>query len=284
MIVGTEQHDLKVAADLTIDEVLVIADTMGGIGDDFPLVLAIKKDNIPIPEIKTKVWNAVREALTAKGILDETGAVHPDIAHMFEIATRPERTLECRWWRPAQPHEGTAGQMNPAATHKQLIRFAVCRRGEDHLIIGRNDEKVVPQRVASSVGLAGMVEAVIGRVAAAPMGPVSGPAVELEQAVHPEDLTRFGCDLKSASTLISANRSKTEWVHVVATETMRGGTVERPAPSAGILDSRSGRVVSLPKQIRNMLYGTFLSGTTDNLERTLHELTGFLPSGSWENT
>ncbi|WP_165702535.1 ESX secretion-associated protein EspG [Mycobacteroides abscessus] len=278
---GTEQHDLKVAADLTIDEVLVIADALGGVGDDFPLVLAIKKNNIPIPEIKTKVWNAVREGLATKGILDEAGAVHPDMAHMFEIATRPERTLECRWWRPGGAAPAAAGEAGQ--THKQLIRFAICRRGEDHLIIGRNDEKIVPQRVASSVGLAGMVEAVIDRVAPAPMGPVSGPSVELEQAVHPEDLTRFGCDLKSATTLISANRTKTEWVHIVATETLRGGTVERPTPSAGILDSRNGRVVSLPKEVRHVLYGSFLSGTTDNLERALRELTGFLPSGSWEN-
>ncbi|TEA09124.1 ESX secretion-associated protein EspG [Mycobacteroides salmoniphilum] len=267
MIVGNEREDLIVAADLTIDEVLVLADTLGGIGDDFPHVLGIRKDNIPYEEIKRSVWGAVRQELTGKNILDSSGAVHEAVAKMLQIATRPERTLECRWWR----------------TDKKLIRFAVCRRGPDHVIICRNDERIVSQFVAASAGLAGMVEAVIGRVAGARMGPVTGPSTEIETAVMPEDLTQFGCDIKSAATLLTAIRERTEWVHIVATETLPGGTVVRPHPSAGILDSRHGRVVSLPKEVRHELHGTFLSGTPENLARTLSELTGFLPSGSWEN-
>ncbi|WP_165618340.1 ESX secretion-associated protein EspG [Mycobacterium talmoniae] len=256
------------AVDVTIDGLLVVADALGGVGDDFPLVLGVKPSNIFDDDIKAAVWADVRERLTEQRILDEDGQVNAGVAHMVEIVTRPERTLEARWWRRSR---------------KQLLRFAICRRGDEHVIAARSDDKIVMQRIASSVGLAAMVEVVIGSVAAAPMGPVTGPADRLAAATRTEDLTRYGCDIKSASALLAATSKPTEWVHLVATETLPGGKIARPEPAAGILDSEQGRVVSLPKHVGHNLHATFLAGTTDNLARTIRELTAFLPSGSWED-
>ena len=54
--------------------------------------------------------------------------------------------------------------------------------------------------------------------------------------------------------------------------------------AAGVLDSRLGRIVSLPRKVSGELYGSFLAGTDENLERALQGLLEFLPSRSWFDT
>ena len=51
--------------------------------------------------------------------------------------------------------------------------------------------------------------------------------------------------------------------------------------AAGVLDSPLGRLVSLPRRVGGELYGSFLSGTQENLQRTLDGLLEFLPAGGW---
>lgn len=254
------------AVDLTIDGLLVIADTLGGVGSDFPLVVGVSPDNIFDETLRARVWADVRGTLTGQNILTLGGEVHPELADIIETVTRPERTLEGRWWRK---------QM------KQMVRFAICRRADEHIIIARCNDKVVFQRVAASVGLAGMVEAIIGVAAPAAMGPVTGPVDELSQAIAPADFTRYGCDVRSASTLLAATRQQVDWVHLVATETLPGGRVDRPSSAVGVLDSEFGRVVSLPKIVGRDMHATFMAGSRDNLARALDELIGFLPSRVW---
>ena len=137
--------------------------------------------------------------------------------------------------------------------------------------------------VWACLGLAAMVESVIGELPPADMGAVTGPAASLAQATVIDDLTRYGCDARSASTLLTATKKKTEWVHMIAAETLSGGHVHRVEKvGAGILDSSVGRVVSLPKTVGRELHTTFLPGSRENLARTLRELPGFLPSGTWD--
>jgi hypothetical protein len=48
-----------------------------------------------------------------------------------------------------------------------------------------------------------------------------------------------------------------------------------------VLDSEHGRLVSLPRRVGGELYGSFLAGTQQNLQRALDSLVELLPAGSW---
>ncbi|QFS94598.1 ESX-1 secretion-associated protein EspG1 (plasmid) [Mycobacterium sp. THAF192] len=270
MLVGrVERKDIVTAVDLTMDGLLVLADRLS-VTNDFPVALAIG-NNIFHLDLRAQVWAAVTEKLTEQGIIDATGEIHPEIVDMIYTATRAERTLEGRWFHTAD--EG------------HMIRFAICRRDSEHLIMvrgGNRGEKIVLQRISSRVGLAGMVQTIIGDVKPAPMmTSVMGRAEDIQNAETPDDLYQFGADARSASTLLKAIQNPDSWVELVVTERLEGGTVSRPEVAAGVLDSPTGRVVSVPKSINNTLYASFTGGSPDNLARALAELTTFLPSGTW---
>jgi EspG family len=271
MLVGAmEPRQLITAVDLTIDGLLVLANKLD-VTADFPMCLGIH-NNICDLDLRAMVWAAVTDGLTAQEILDNTGAVHPEVEAMIRTVTRAERTLEGRWY-----HTGADGRMT---------RFAICRHEEMHVIIvraGDQGDRVVIQRTAARTGLAGMVEAVIGQIAPAPItSPIMGPVAEIQHAAGPEDLARYGADSRSASALLSAVANPESWVEIVATERLPGGTIEQPQVAAGVLDSNIGRVVSIPRSINNTLYGSFAAGNTTNLARAVTELVTFLPSGMWD--
>ena len=48
-----------------------------------------------------------------------------------------------------------------------------------------------------------------------------------------------------------------------------------------MLDSRQGRIVSIPRRVNGELYGSFLPGSLSNLQRALDGLIEFLPSRKW---
>ena len=60
-----------------------------------------------------------------------------------------------------------------------------------------------------------------------------------------------------------------------------GGTSTQTDVAAGVLDSPQGRLVSLPRRVGGELYGSFLPGSQENLQRTLAGLLEFLPSRAW---
>lgn len=271
MLVGAAASTpIITAVDLTIDGLLVLGHKLG-ITEDFPMCLGVH-NNIVDLELRAVVWAAVAEGLTSQLILDEAGQPHPEVAAMLLATARAERTLEGRWYHP-----GPQGRMT---------RFAICRHEDNHVIVvrgGDRGERIVFQRASARVGLAAMVEAVIGQVAAAPItSPIMGPVEEIKHASDPEDLTRFGCDVRSATTLLAAVAAPSSWVELVATERLPGGTIERPSVAAGVLDSNTGRVVAIPRSLKNSLYGTFTAGTATNLARAIAELVTFLPSGAWD--
>ena len=70
-------------------------------------------------------------------------------------------------------------------------------------------------------------------------------------------------------------------MEITANERHPGGTYSQAGVAAGVLDSRQGRIVSIPRRVNGELYGSFLPGTDDNLQRALDGLVEFLPSGSW---
>src|SRR6478752_9064804 len=124
---------------------LVIADRLNLM--EFPTALGIRP-NIPQLELRDVVWEQVGRDLTAQGVLDVFGDPHPEVAAMLDTLSRADRTLEGRWWR------GDIGG--------KMVRFAVCRKGDRHVIAARDGDMIVLQRIAPQVGLAGMVTAVLG--------------------------------------------------------------------------------------------------------------------------
>jgi EspG family len=264
---ATSGGDDVVAVEVTIDGMLVLADSLHLV--DFPVSLAIRP-NIPQLDLRNIVWDRVRRDLTDQGIFDIYGSVHPEVAAMIDTLSRADRTIEARWWR-----RDVGGKM---------VRFVVCRKGERHVVAARDDEMLVLQRIAPQVGLAGMVNAVLGSATPANVEPLTASTERLTTAREPEQLTQFGIPLSSARTYSELIANPSSWVEITAIERHSGGTSSQTDVAAGVLDSRHGRIVSLPRRVSGELYGSFLPGTDENLERALQSLMEFLPSRSWYDT
>ncbi|WP_304106464.1 ESX secretion-associated protein EspG [Mycolicibacterium bacteremicum] len=257
-------YDDVVAVEVTIDGMLVIADRLQL--EEFPPALGIRP-NIPQPELRDKVWDQVARDLTEQGVLDAFGAPHPEVAAMTDTLSRPDRTLEGRWWR-----RDVGGKM---------VRFVVCRKGDRHVIAARDGDLLVLQRVAPQVGLAGMVTAVLGPADPADVEPMTAVSTRLAESRTPNQLSQFGIAPASARTYAEATANPNSWVEITASERHSGGTFTQTDVAAGVLDSAQGRIVSIPRKVNGELYGSFLAGTNDNLQRALDGLMSFLPSGGW---
>ena len=262
---GAASTDDVVAVEVTIDGMLVIADRLHL--EDFPICLGIRQ-NIPQLELRNLVWDQVRRDLADQGVLDIHGDPHPAVAAMVDTLSRPDRTLECRWWR-RNVDGGT------------MVRFAVCRKGQRHVLAARDGDLLVLQWVASQVGLAGMVETILGTAEPAKVEPLTAVAAKLGECRTPEQVAQFGIPATSARIFSEIINAPTSWVEITADERHAGGTYSHTEVAAGIADSQYGRLVSIPRQVNGELYGSFLPGTTENLQRALTGLLEYLPSKSW---
>jgi hypothetical protein len=261
---NTAAIDDVVGAELTIDGILVVADKLGL--SDFPPSMGIRL-NIPQPDLRKTVWEQVERDLMAQGVLDVFGTPHPEVAAMLDTLSRPDRTLEGRWWR-----RDVGGKM---------IRFVVCRKGGRHVVAARDNDMLVLQRVAAQVGLAGMVMTVLGEGMPANVEPLTGVAATLANCRTADELTGYGIPPTSARVYANIISEPESWVELVVSERNPGGTTAQVDVAAGVLDSKLGRIVSIPRRVNGELYGSFLTGTKDNLQRALDGLIEFLPSGSW---
>ncbi|MGV0743561.1 ESX secretion-associated protein EspG [Mycolicibacterium sp. XJ870] len=261
---GATHIDDVVGVEVTIDGMLVIADKLEL--TDFPPSMGIRL-NIPQPDLRDKVWEQVERDLAAQGVLDVFGTPHPEVAAMLDTLSRPDRTLEGRWWR-----RDVGGKM---------IRFVVCRKGARHVVAARDNDMLVLQRVAPQIGTAGMVMTVLGDGVPANVEPLTGVAATLAGCRTADELTGYGIPPTSARVYAGIISEPESWVEIVATERHPGGTTSQADVAAGVLDSKGGRIVSIPRRVNGELYGSFLSGTKDNLQRALDGLVEFLPSKSW---
>ncbi|MCV7014057.1 ESX secretion-associated protein EspG [Mycolicibacterium madagascariense] len=253
-----------VAVELTIDGLLLVADRLDSV--EFPPVLGIRH-NVAQPELRAVVWERVARDLAAQGVLDPGGTPHPEVAAMVDVCCRADRTLEGRWWR-----RDAGGRM---------VRFAVCRRARHHVVAVRDGDMIVVQRIAGQVGLAAMVTAVLGPAEIADVEPLTASAEALTRSSTPQDVARLGVDPASARRYAELNTDSHSWVEITAAERHPGGTRSRTTVAAGVLDSRHGRIVSVPRRVNGELYGSFLPGTQQNLQRALDGLVRFLPSTVW---
>ncbi|UXA18229.1 ESX secretion-associated protein EspG [Mycobacterium sp. SMC-4] len=259
-------YDDVVGVELTIDGIQLIADLLHLV--DFPLALAIRP-NIPYEEQRAIVREHVTRDLTAQGVLTAFGDPHPEVAAMVDVLSRPDRTLDCRWWR-----RDVGGKM---------VRFVVCRKGERHVVAARDEDMLVLQRVAPQIGLAAMVNVVIGDAPAADVEPLTGLAHRLSGVRSADQLASYGQPPSSAKIYAEATATPTSWVEITANERHPGGTYSPAGVGAGVLDSAHGRIVSLPRRVNGELYGSFLPGTPENLQRALDSLVEFLPSAEWSD-
>jgi hypothetical protein len=261
---GTTHVDDVVGVEVTIDGMLVIADKLNVM--EFPPSLGIRP-NIPQLDLRNIVWDQVTRDLTAQGVLSVFGEPHPEVAAMVDTLSRADRTLEGRWWR-----RDLGGKM---------VRFVVCRKGSRHVVAARDGEMIVLQRVAPQVGLAAMVNVVLGSATAADVEPLTAVASKLGNSTTANQLTQFGINPVSARTYAELIAEPQSWVEITANERHPGGTYSQAEVAAGVLDARQGRIVSIPRRVNGELYGSFLPGTNENLQRALDGLVEFLPSGSW---
>jgi hypothetical protein len=256
--------DGVVGVEVTIDGMLVIADRLHLV--DFPTALGIRP-NIPQEDLRDRVWDQVQHDLTAQGVLDHNGQPHPAVAAMVDTVSRPDRTLEGRWWRP-----DVGGVM---------VRFVVCRKDERHVVAARDGDLLVLQLVAPQVGLAGMVTTVLGPAEPANVEPLTGVAAELAQCKTAAQVAQHGVGSASAHSYAEIISNPSSWVEITAGQRHPGGTYTQTNVAAGVLNSAQGRLVSLPRRVGGELYGSFLPGTQQNLQRTLEALLEFLPAGAW---
>ena len=255
-------HADVVGVELTIDGMLVVADRL-----DLAEFTALGiRANIADEDVRALVWDQVRRDLTGQGVLDGQGYPNPAVAQMVDTLGRAERTLECRWFRHAD------------AT---MVRFVLCRRDECHVIAVRNGDLVVLQRFAPQVALADMVTTVLGPAEPAEVEPLTGLAAELAECTTAAQLAAHGVGAASARRYAEITGNPVGWVEITATQRHPGGTMTGAGVAAGVLDSAWGRVVSLPRRVGGELYGSFLPGSTENLQRALDGLLEFLPAGGW---
>jgi len=256
--------DDVVGVEVTIDGMLVIADRLQLM--DFPVALGIRL-NIPQVKLRDIVWEQVGRDLTAQGVLDLFDEPHPEVAAMVDTLSRADRTLEGRWWR-----RDVGGKM---------VRFVVCRKADRHVVAARDGDMLVLQRVAPQVGLAAMVTTVLGPATAADVEPLTGIATRLAECKTANQLSQYGIAPASARTYAEVIGDPGSWVEITANERHPGGTYTQADVAAGVLDSRQGRIVSIPRRVNGELYGSFLPGNQDNLQRALDGLIEFLPSRAW---
>ena len=184
---------------------------------------------------------------------------------MVDTLSRADRTLEGRWWR-----RDVGGKM---------VRFVVCRKGDRHVVAARDGDMLVLQRVAPQVGLAGMVnDGARARRPPADVEPLTGVASKLAECDDGESAgaVRHRARLGAYRTPRSSPTPPAGW-RSPPNERHPGGTYTQADVAAGVLDSRQGRIVSIPRRVNGELYGSFLPGTTENLQRALDGLIEFLP-------
>jgi hypothetical protein len=129
--------------------------------------------------------------------------------------------------------------------------------------------------------LAGMVTTVLGSATAADVEPLTGVASKLAECRSANQIAQYGVDPASARTYAEVIANPASWVEITANERHPGGTHTKADVAAGVLDSGKGRIVSIPRRVNGELYGSFLPGSQENLQRALDGLIEFLPSRTW---
>ena len=166
-----------------------------------------------------------------------------------------------------------------------LIHFAnaLAARGVELVSTGGTAKAIgaAGLKVKDVSDLTGFPEMMDGRVKTLHPKVHGGLLAIRDNKEHAEAMKAYGIAPTSARIYADMIGDPASWVEITATQRHPGGTQTRADVGAGVLDSSHGRIVSIPRRVSGELYGSFLPGSTANLQRALDGLMGFLPSGSW---
>ncbi|MEC3920217.1 ESX secretion-associated protein EspG [Nocardia sp. CDC160] len=270
-------HD-PVAVELNVDAALLLRRLVGI--DSYPLVLALMP-NVFLVEDQERVDTVVSEQLTRIGVLDD-GIVHPTI----------ERWLRCLY-RPDVEMDARIVDTGPDARPDAMLRLALVRCGEDHVLALRSGDEVVIQSVHQQMNqldaICAVLKAALGSCPPARFEPMTAT---LEQfTVVPEGrverrsaLMELGATPRTARVLSQALDETTRRAEVVMIEHHDGAT-ESPELGLVVLDTNLGRIVVIPRRgIDGQIWSTYTPGDDSAMRAGAEGLIELLPARSWFGT
>ena len=275
-----EESGDPVSVDLNVDAALVLKDMVGI--DSYPVVLAIMPNIFRITD-RDRVRAAVTEQLTADGIVSG-GRVDPVVAGWLRCLERPDTELAVR-----VIDTGRGGHT------RTMLRLALVRRGEQHVLAVRCDDEVVVQSVfhrgSQLDTLTAVLESVLGEYPVLDFDPFTADDPEAGEPPQDSDgvragLRELGATPRTANVLTRALGEIVRQAEVLMIEHRDGGP-ETPdfTICMNVLDTFSGRFVITPSvTLDGRTRKTFRPGDHAALHSGINTLAELLPGSSWFHT
>ncbi|WP_280453734.1 ESX secretion-associated protein EspG [Nocardia brasiliensis] len=264
-----------VAIDLNVDAALLLKDIVGI--DSYPSVLALLP-NIYRIEDRDRVHAAVSAELTELGIMTE-GRAHPEVQRWLSCLYRPDVELNAR-----VVDTGLGGDA------KAMLRLALVRRGESHVLAVRCGDEVVIQPVFHEQGrsdtVSAAVSAALGPCPPLPFTPLTATLDEFseipsEPIERRQALLELGAQPQTATVLTRALDELSRRAEIVLVEHRDGGSVATKV-CLSVLDTFSGRIVVTPGiAMDGEIRSTYAPGDDAALAAGIAALIDLLPSRSW---
>ncbi|MCU1648212.1 MAG: secretion-associated protein EspG [Nocardia sp.] len=264
-----------VSVDLNVDAALLLLRLVGI--DSYPLVLALMP-NIFLVADQGRVDAVVAEQLTQLGVLDD-GRVHPTIEHWLRCLYRPDVEMAAR-----------VVDTRADGIPETMLRMALVRCGDDHVLALRCDDEVVIQSVhqednqLNAVGAA--LKVALGSCPPARFEPMTATLEQFTEVPSEEDerrraLTELGATSRTVAVLCRALGEITRRAEVVIIEHHDGATAN-PELGLVVLDTSAGRIVVTPRLgMDGEVRSTYAPGDDSALRAGVQALVELLPGRSW---
>ncbi|MEU1985847.1 ESX secretion-associated protein EspG [Nocardia sp. NPDC019395] len=269
-----------VSVDLNVDAALVLKDMVGI--DNYPLVLAVTPNIYRISD-RDRVWAAVKEQLTADGIISG-GEVDPVVAGWLRCLERPDTELAIRVL-----DNGRGGHTST------MLRASLVRSGERHVLAVRCDDEIVIQSVFHQGRqldtLTAVLESVLGDYPVLDFE--SFTLADVDPGEPPQDLDgvraglrELGASPRTANVLTRALNEIVRQAEVLMIEHRDGGPGKPDFRICmNVLDTFSGRFVITPTvTLDGRTRSTFRPGDHTAVRSGINALAELLPGRSWFDT
>ncbi|MBU3064921.1 ESX secretion-associated protein EspG [Nocardia sp. NEAU-G5] len=237
-----------------------------------PVVLALDPQHETIAAAQA-AYEAGLGTLRGHGLVDEYGGVTSDVASALYTLAQPERQLVARSFGPTG-----------------IRRMCLARRGGAHALAVREDDTVDIREIwcdEDPANLARIVSGVLGRMPAAEIPVMCGPAVDIAErfdaAMGSADFAdvayHFGVTGQEAvhfGLAMSACHTHTEIV-------CYGEDAATVVGAVAVYDTDRGRIVAAPDSPPGdpRTWTTLTSGSDHRLAQAISNLIEALPGGRW---